>query len=362
MANNPVLSKVSALDLIENSFRFCGVDLTTMDIEMKNFALYLLNEILISWSNLPTIQFNELMQVVPLEDSVPTYQLPNNIYNVLEANKVKLVRQTVGDPFSSEGDAANAFDGDFETACTFTTGALSELGINLTTEAVINYVGISSAIAGSFLFKIRYSYDGTSWEDAVTNTPREEEYNAFPAKKNIRWFYINAPQKAAWWKIVCYSSTAPSIRELYFMTQQNSIYMGAISHSTYMSMPVKDTKGSPTSFAINKNVENPYITIWPVPSDLDSSTTVNIYNYLVLRALMFPLDINFLTRPLDINRKFIGCLRKTLTYYLSLKYAPQLSQNFREEMLLETKAVLGEDSDQGSVYFNLPNASSAAYN
>ena len=96
--------------------------------------------------------------------------------------------------------------------------------------------------------------------------------------------------------------------------------------------------------------------------DLDNPSTVNIYNYLVLRSLMFPLDINFLTRPLDINRKFIGCLRKTLTYYLSLKYAPQLSQNFREEMLLETKAVLGEDSDQGSVYFNLPSASSAAYN
>lgn len=362
MASNPALTKISALDLIENSFRFCGVDLTTMDIEMKNFALYLLNEILISWSNLPTIQFNELMQVVPLENGVPTYELPNNIYNVLEANKVKLVRQNIGTPFSTSGVAANAFDGNFSTSCTFSSGPLSELGIQLTSEAIVNYVGISSAIAASFIFKIEYSYDGISWESAAINTPREEEYKAFPSKKNIRWFSILAPQKAAWWKIVCYSPTAPSIRELYFMTQQNSIYLGAMSHSTYMSMPVKDTKGSPTSYALNKNVDNPYITIWPVPSDLEDSSTVNVYNYLVLRALMFPMDINFLTRPLDINRKFIGCLRKTLTYYLSLKYSPQLSQNFREEMLLETKAVLGEDADQGSVYFNLPNAASAAYN
>jgi hypothetical protein len=361
MPSNPVLSKVSALDLIENSFRFCGVDLTTIDIE-TNFALYLLNEILISWSNLPTIQFNELMQVVPLENSVPTYELPNNIYNVLEANRVKLVRQTVGAPFSTQGVAANAFDGNLSTACTFTYGPLSELGIVLAEDAVINYVGISSAVAGSFIFKIEYSFDGISWETAATNTPREEDYKAFPSKKNIRWFSINAPQKAPRWKIVCYSETAPSIRELYFMTQENSIYLGAISHSTYMAIPAKDTKGTPTSYAINKNVENPYITVWPVPSDLDSPTTVNIYNYLVLRALKFPLDINFITRPLDINSKFLGCLRKTLTYYLSLRYAPQLSQNFREEMLLETKAVLGEDADQGSVYFNLPNASTSAYN
>lgn len=370
MIFNPVNDQIpTAASLIENALRMCNVDPQVLDISEKNFSLYILNEILTSWSNLPTMQFNEEYVVIPLENKMPSYALPQGVYNVLDCNRVALNRIFEGDPVSSEGIAANAFDADFATVCQQTTQN-GWLGMQFTenpgTGIVpknrnIRYVGILSATSDDFWFTIEISFDNTEWYTVSNTGFRPVSFSNAPTKEKIVWYYIDVPTSAPSWRVKLNNDKVLSIRELYFMEELNSIVMGAISQSTYQSLSNKNSQGTPNSYSLNKTRGSSFLTIWPIPSNIqtqlpsdENEPTTSSFNHLVARSLRFPFSANYLRDPIAINRKFVPALRTSLSYYLSLKYAPEKSMNLKEDMFKELKLVMGEDADQGSVSFNLP--------
>lgn len=372
MIYNPVnATPTTAVTLIENAMRMCGVEPTTMDISEKNFALYLVNEILTSWANLPTMQFNEDYVVIALENNEPSYALPNGVYNVLDCNRVILNRIFQGIPIASEGLPAFAFDADLNTMViqTTTNGWIgmqfqetSPLG-TIPKERSIRYVGILSGVSQDYWYVIEVSYDGVNWNTIAENDLRPVHFSGAPTKNDIVWYYVDVPKKAPNWRVRCKNDQVVLMRELYFMEEVNSVSMGPISQSSYQSQSNKTSNGSPNSYTLNKTKSGAFLTVWPIPSNLTEQTPSitpgdgvqnNQYNHLVARSLSFPLSANYMRDPLQINRKFIPALRTSLSYYLSLRYAPDKSMNLKQDMMKEIQLVIGEDADQGSVTFDLP--------
>lgn len=374
MLYNPVNGPIpNASILIENSLRMCNIDPQTFPTGEKNFALYLLNEILSSWSNLPTMQFNEEYVVIPLENNLASYALPEGVYNVLDCQRSSMNRIFEGNPIASEGVAANAFDADFATVCQ-QTNPNGWVGMEFTQNPgtgvipknrSIRYVGILSATTDNYWYSIEISFDNTNWFTVTNNGFRPIPFSNAPTKQKINWYYVDVPTTAPSWRVKCNNDKVVGIRELYFMEENNSVQIGAISQAAYQALANKNSTGTPNSFSLNKTKSGAFITVWPVPSNIQEQTpstpndnNTNNFNHLVARSLRFPFSSNYLNDPIAINRKFIPALRASLSYYLSLKYAPEKSMNLKEDMFKEVKLVLGEDADQGSLSFNLPTYSS----
>ena len=86
-----------------------------------------------------------------------------------------------------------------------------------------------------------------------------------------------------------------------------------IGRQDYLSIPDKTTQGRPTQFFVDRQI-TPTITVWPAP---ENSTDQLIY-YRIRRIE----DVDASTNDADVPFRFLPCLVAGLSYYLSVKRAP----------------------------------------
>jgi hypothetical protein len=95
------------------------------------------------------------------------------------------------------------------------------------------------------------------------------------------------------------------------VSTQSDLNMSRISVSTYASIPNKLTPGRPTQFYVNRLVDAPDITLWPVPND-----STHVLKYWRMRRIE---DSGTGVNTPDINFRFTPALIAGLAYYLSQK-------------------------------------------
>ena len=86
-----------------------------------------------------------------------------------------------------------------------------------------------------------------------------------------------------------------------------------IGRQDYLSIPDKTTQRRPTQFFVDRQI-TPTITVWPAP---ENSTDQLIY-YRIRRIE----DVDASTNDADVPFRFLPCLVAGLSYYLSVKRAP----------------------------------------
>src|SRR3990167_3348334 len=105
--------------ILSDAFERCGVlpDLITAQSILS--ATRALNFLLSEWINKGLNQWTITQSILALNTGQNAYTLPVPTSDILEATIRTSTRQLGGTPFSSAGGiAANAFDGDSNTACT----------------------------------------------------------------------------------------------------------------------------------------------------------------------------------------------------------------------------------------------------
>ena len=112
-----------------------------------------------------------------------------------------------------------------------------------------------------------------------------------------------------------------------------------ISRSDDLAIPTKATTGRPTQFFLDRQV-NPNLKIWPTP---ENSTDVLYYD-----ALTRIEDADSAVNTVDVPFRFYPCLAAGLSYYLSLKKAPQRTQMLKAIYEEEFERAMGEDRDRSS--------------
>jgi|TARA_R100001129_G_scaffold179399_1_gene156191 hypothetical protein len=112
-----------------------------------------------------------------------------------------------------------------------------------------------------------------------------------------------------------------------------------ISRDTFLSIPNKTTEGRANQFFLDRQI-TPNLKIWPIP---ENSTDVLYYD-----ALTRIDDADTQTNTMDIPFRFYPCLAAGLSYYISMKRAPERVQLLKAAYEEEFQRAMTEDRDRAS--------------
>lgn len=352
-------TQITARDLIDQAFLYVGISPAEIDQLRTKSALFAINEILSSWINKGILQFNEAIIPIKLQNNVASYTLSENIYDVYDVTKASVGRRRTGLPYSTAGgDAASAFDDNFNTSCV-QTSPNGSLGFNFLDPETpeyprIDYVGVLSGTNSEYTLIIEGSDDQITWVPLLENT-RTEVFKAYKNASGIVWYSIKSPQPFKYLQITETGGATLNITELYFETYINSIYITGIGRSNYMQIAAKMTQATPSLFSMAKNKDNITLTLRGVPNNLpvNQDYTNNSFanNFLICRGASLNYTVNYLHNPLEINSRFIGALRSALSAQLSILYKPEVAELLRAESIQMFNKALANDNDGGSLYF-----------
>lgn len=262
-----------------------------------------------------------------------TYSLPQGTVEILEMLYVQINRVLNGTAFASSGIAQNAFDGNPATACT-QNSINGNIGYNFGAgqQQAIKYIGIQSNANLNYTLTIQYSYDGTNWINAIVS-PQSSAYIA----GQIQWICNPIPVAAQYWRILETGGATLNIQELYFAIDNTSRVIGAIGIADYEAISNKTNYGTPTSYAMNKQI-NPYFYIYPTPSN-------NVNQYLVYNVERQIQDVNLLTQTTYIPNRFQEACVSNLALKLALKFAPEKYESLKPQALDAFIAASKEDEE-----------------
>ena len=143
-------------------------------------------------------------------------------------------------------------------------------------------------------------------------------------------------------------SNANDILEAYISTtttqdtNTNDVSLTKISRSEYAALPNKGNRGQPSQYYVDRQT-TPTITLYQTPD----ASTYKCVKYYYLKRIE---DAGAYTNQADVVFRFIPCMVAGLAYYLSLKRAPQLSQQSKLLYEDEIQRALTEDGQRTSVY------------
>ena len=116
-----------------------------------------------------------------------------------------------------------------------------------------------------------------------------------------------------------------------------------IDRSTYASLPNKGQTGQPSQYYVDRQID-PIIYLYQVPNRIQ-------YTHLKYYYISRIEDAGAYTNTTDINFRFLPCIAAGLSYYISLKYAPERTQGLKAIYEEDFQRAALEDRDTASVQF-----------
>jgi len=116
--------------------------------------------------------------------------------------------------------------------------------------------------------------------------------------------------------------------------------MTKISRSQYQGFSNKTATGLPTQYWVQRFIDKVTMTLYLTPGAAQDGNFINFYYTKRID------DVGAYTNASDVPYRFIPCMIAGLSYYLSVKYAPQRTQELK--MLYEDELLRAEDEDGSS--------------
>ena len=135
-----------------------------------------------------------------------------------------------------------------------------------------------------------------------------------------------------------------SYRTNYNTTSQTDLPLTKVSRDTYAAFSNKLNKGTPSQFWVQRFIDKTTVTIYPTAGSTQANNYINIYYVKRIQ------DAGAYTNSSDAPYRFIPCMVSGLTFYLSQKYAPQLTQQMKLLYEDELARALQEDGSSASAY------------
>jgi len=127
-------------------------------------------------------------------------------------------------------------------------------------------------------------------------------------------------------------------------TDQSDSPMTKVDRSTYAAFSNKLSKGTPNQYWVQRFIDHVSINVYPTPDSTNASKDMHFYYIKRIQ------DIGAYTNATDMPFRFIPCMVSGLTYYLSMKYAPQLTQQMKLFYEDELQRALQEDGSASSTF------------
>jgi len=127
-------------------------------------------------------------------------------------------------------------------------------------------------------------------------------------------------------------------------TTQSDSPMTKVDRSTYAAFSNKLSQGTPNQYWVERFIDKVTIHVYPTPDSTSASKDMHFYYIKRIQ------DVGSYTNATDVPFRFVPCMVAGLSYYLSMKYAPQLIQQNKLIYEDELQRALAEDGSAASTY------------
>ena len=117
-----------------------------------------------------------------------------------------------------------------------------------------------------------------------------------------------------------------------------------INRSAYQALSNKTDTGQPTQYFVQRFIDKVTITLYLTPG---TSEAGKFMNYYYVKRIQ---DVGDYTNATDVPYRFVPCMSSGLAYYLSIKYAPQRTQELKLLYEDELQRALEEDGSSSSSF------------
>ena len=117
-----------------------------------------------------------------------------------------------------------------------------------------------------------------------------------------------------------------------------------IARSAYQALANKTSTGQPSQYFVQRFIDKVTITLYQTPG---ASQAGKLLNYYYVRRIQ---DAGAYTNATDVPYRFVPCMVSGLSFYLSQKYAPQRTQEFKLYYEDELNRALQEDGSSSSSF------------
>ena len=117
-----------------------------------------------------------------------------------------------------------------------------------------------------------------------------------------------------------------------------------VNRSTYQGLSNKTSEGTPTQYFVQRFIDKVTVTLYLTPG---SSQAGHLVNYYYVKRIQ---DVGDYTNATDVPYRFVPCMASGLSYYLSQKFKPELTQNMKLMYEDELQRALAEDGSSSSSF------------
>ena len=125
---------------------------------------------------------------------------------------------------------------------------------------------------------------------------------------------------------------------------QSDSPMTKVDRSTYAAFSNKLSQGTPNQYWVQRFIDHVSISVYPTPDATNASKDVHFYYIKRIQ------DVGAYTNATDMPFRFVPCMVSGLAYYLSMKYAPQMTQPMKLYYEDELARALAEDGSASSTF------------
>jgi len=338
---------INVQTLIDHGARRCGKlaeELTSEQVLSARQSLYFL----LSDLGNRGIQFWTITKkVIGLTADKYIYDLPKGSIDLWNTLYRTMNRPSGSYTSSAGGTVANAYDGDVDTICTQTsTNGNITVNYGTSNPIYIGSIGILPASTGTWSIIYEWSEDGTTWKTLV------DLGSVAVVDNEWIWTDIVAGQTVPYYRCRVYNGTTLSVRELYFGNNSLEVQMSSLNRDDYTNLPNKDfTANQPYQYWYNRQIPNPQIYIWPVPSTAFVQMTCWYSRQIE--------DVGALTDELEIPQRWYEAVQMMLAHKMSLEL-PQVAMDrigYLEKMAEKHLYIAEQEERDRSPIYWAPNIS-----
>jgi hypothetical protein len=270
--------------VIDHAYRRCRIPPEGISSEQIDFALDTLYLVLSMLANRGLQLWCIERYLMPLYEAQGLITMPNGIVDILNTNL-----RTI--------EVVNENTNDTVTSTTYTTIFPAETQV---TVIGIEWSGASTSYA------LETSNNGTTW----TTLSTQDNPNATAGM--VTWVDIQGSLATTYFRVRATTGVLNQTQVIMANTP-NEIPMARLNRDDYVNLPNKTFEGRPLQFWCDRQLNNPVLYLWPVPSAQFVTAQVVVW---VKRYIM---DVGTMTQEIEVPQRWYD----SIVYVLAARLAEE---------------------------------------
>lgn len=268
--------------VIDHAYRRCRVPPEGISSEQISFALDSLYLVLSALANRGLQLWCIEKYIMPLYQAQGLIEMPNGIVDILNTN-LRTLQEVSGTSTTTSTTYQTVF----------------------TTDTQVTNVGVYWNGA-STSYALETSDDGATWTTLVTVA------NPNTSANETTWTDIEGSLATLYFRVR--ATTGVLNQSVVFLgNTPTEIPMARLNRDDYVNLPNKAFQGRPLQFWVNRQLNNPILYLWPVPSDQFITAQVIVW---IKRYIM---DVGTMTQEIEIPQRWYDAV----VYILAARIAEE---------------------------------------